>query len=150
MIKAVVTGTAQSAVKSRSAGGVVATQRVVNGDFSSATGWTQGTGWVIAGGIATGTSATGMLTNTLSSPINVGDSVTWSLNILTNPAGDGIAVQLFNSGNSQTQFLTAGVLTTGVTGGTVTANANGPFDKIRIQDLDFSGTVTLDDLSAVA
>lgn len=129
---------------------VTATQRVVNGDFASATGWTQGTGWVIAAGVATGTSATGQLDNTLSSPVSVGASVTWSITVNTNAAGDAIAVQMVNTGGGLTQTLSGGVIGPGTFGGTVTASANGPFDKMRFQDLDFSGVVVLDNASLLA
>jgi hypothetical protein len=124
------------------------TERVQNGDFASATGWnTSGVAWTIAAGVATNNTAGQFLTNTLVTPLVGGESYSFSVNIIANPAATGVQVQLYNSSTTATQAIFSDGTTTGIknSAGTV----SGAFDQIRIGAIDDAGLV-IDDMSLLA
>lgn len=128
---------------------VTPTERVVNGDFSSATGWTQGTGWVIAAGVVTGTAASEPLDNMLSSSISIGTTVNYSFSIVSNTGGDSLSFQLFNSGSGLAQNIATSA-SEGTISGSIIADLHGPFDLLRITDDDSANIVVIDDASLIA
>lgn len=145
------TGGLKGDVRNKQAAGVPPTQRIVNGNFSSATNWTPGAGWVIAAGNATATTTVSVLSNLLSSPIPSNATITFSVNITSNTIGDQLIWTLFNTGGS-TEFQSGSQPTTtpGIYTVQVTAGATGPYDTFRIRDIDATGTVVIDDVSILA
>lgn len=125
---------------------VVVTQRVQNGDFSSATGWSGAT-WTIAAGTATNDTP-GSLINTLLSPLANGTAFTMSIDIIANPLVSGIIVRLTNSGGSpapQQIYMEAvgpgNITTPGV--------STGVYDQLTIISADDPGMV-IDNVSLLA
>ena len=63
----------------KSQGLVLGSELVTNGDFSSATGWTAGSGWTISGGVATATTSPGTLTQSISITANRTYAITFTV-----------------------------------------------------------------------
>lgn len=124
------------------------TERVTNGDFSSSVGWSPGPGWVISGGSATATTTINFLTNTLIEPVANGASCTFSVD-LENLDGEELQIVLYNSSTNATSLLYAGT-GTGHIATTPTAGSGGPYDQLRIKDVDGGSIVNVDNVSLIA
>lgn len=125
---------------------VPATERVTNGDFSSATGWdTSGAGWTIATNQATNNTVGQPLTNSLqNAPITAGQHFEFSFNIVLNPLNTSVVVRLVNSITSATQQIYSDGTTTGVK--TSSGTVSGDFDQLLVLAADDSG-LAIDDVS---
>jgi len=128
-----------------SGGGGGGTERVQNGDFSSATGWTV-SGGTIAAGVLTGTGVM-TATNTLLSAVANGASVSFAAD-LTNASMDLVVFALRNSGTTATFTVRANTDAGHVTA-SVTAGATGPYDQLRITNGD-GDAIVLDNVSLLA
>lgn len=122
------------------------TQRVQNGDFSSATGWS-GAGWTVAAGVATN-SVPGSLTNVLTTSLAGGESFSLSLDVTSNPAASGLIVRLANStGTPAAQTIYSG---SGMAGNkTASGTVGGAYDWLVIISADDPGMV-IDNASLLA
>lgn len=130
-------------------GGAPAVERVQNGDFASATGWSfPGATWAIAAGVATNNTAANFLTGTFSQALAAGEAVPVSFGCVANPAATGVVVQLYNSVTLATQTIYNAIPTAG-TVNAPGAVASGAFDQIRFRALDDPGLV-IDNVSLVA
>lgn len=112
---------------------------IENGDFSSSTGWTVGTNWTIAGGIATGAAVTSATSNRLEqTAINglAGIRYRMELSILSLTTGE---IGMVFGGVVGTAINSVGDFTEDIT-----ATGTGDFD-IRRRGTDFTGTI--DDVS---
>lgn len=124
-------------------------ERIPTGDFSSSVGWTTGADWNISGGKANGTPGTTALICTLTKPIqNNADLGNFQMTI-TNKGGNEVAAWLWNSSTNVAYVLYDDTLD-GIAGpSNGTAGTTGPYDQLRIFNLDGFGNITIDDITLV-
>jgi hypothetical protein len=124
----------------KSKGLALGSELVTNGDFSSATGWTQNLGWVIGGGVATATATNGYLFQSVASVV-AGKYYEYTVTITSYTSG---ALRFFaGSGaeNLSTPMTASGTYTLRVCSrsanqlGVVGANFTGVIDNISAKEI---------------
>lgn len=127
------------------------TERVQNGDFLSATGWdTAGVAWTISLGTALNNTAGQFLTNTLTSPILAGQSVTATVVVTDNPNAVTWMISMYNTITLASQnILSEGGGSPGTYTNGVEVVALADYDAIRIRAIADPGLL-LDSVSVLA